>query len=590
MICNNCGKENGDNAKFCYNCGAPVTTKEPVRVEQQSNTFSSCVQPNSIPANNNMPNPMATPNQSPKKTNVGLIIGIVILVVILFVGAIGGIGWFVFNYVLNKKEVIEEDDDFVVEESEEETEEETEEPVIEIVVDKQEIFTNYIQEELQKEFGVIDRTGKYEAVYLEKQNDDYIYPEQFLEPMSGIVTTKIADFDVDGEEELLVVMLKNNEIYYRMYEAEGDIVSMQDEFCSYDGRLGFYDSVDWNLYMAGCNGQFYFIENSENASFVVADGVSYTLAIVNYNGYSFEEVASQKFMGSEFSDLEDAVTQFAEQVSEIGFTSSAASMNYELKFDSKAENAETILKVTGCNEVVRDPNRQSYYETGDVADLGAVVYRFMEGSEADNDTTDSLNSMIISGYDVQLDNYSEATRSGSEINAYIEYPVFSGTDSAVINWMNDHMKIWAEEYQNSLKMEDMIKDKEEMQDETPWDYGNTNIDTIYYDDEYASVALSWHWYVGGVSNGGWKTANFDLKNMKYLTLSDVLGKDYDEISEDILAALAKEYDLENDSVKEALTDKTEYTFSFDEDTVTVYFESYELNQGGWYMAVTLPRN
>ena len=46
----------------------------------------------------------------------------------------------------------------------------------------------------------------------------------------------------------------------------------------------------------------------------------------------------------------------------------------------------------------------------------------------------------------------------------------------------------------------------------------------------------------------------------------------------------------NDNVKAALADKTEYKFSFDEDTVTVYFDSYELDQGGWYMEVTLPRN
>lgn len=585
MICKKCGKENGDNAKFCCNCGAPMTTGEPAGMEQQSNTFSSCVQPDTMPAYNTMPNQMGVPNRTPKKSNIGLIIGIVVLAAILFMGAIGAMGWFVFHNIINKtEEVIVEDDDFEEEESEIETEEESEEPVVEIVADKQELFNNYIQEELQYEYSVIDLSKTYEANYV--INQEYSFPEQYFESMSGILTTKIADFDVDGEEELLAVMLIDNEIYYRMYEEEDNTVTMQDEFCSHDGKLGFYDSVDWNLYMAYGNGLLCFVENSENASFISADGASYSLGIINYNGYIFEDVASNNFIGSDFSDMEDLTSAFAADVAEAGFHNSAEKMDYTLKFDSEAENAETILKVTGS---YKDTGK-SYYETGDVADLGTVSYCFMEGDEADNATIAGLSSNIISDYDVQLDDYSETTPSGGVINAYIEYPVFSGSDTAVIDWLNDYMKEFAREYADGLDMEEMVKEMEMMQDEAPWDYGNTNIDTVYYDDDYASVALLWHWYVGGVSNGGWKTANFDLKNKKILTLSDVLGKDYDEISEDILAALDREYDMGNDNVKAALADKTEYKFSFDEDTVTVYFDSYELDQGGWYMEVTLPRN
>ena len=65
MICKKCGKENGDNAKFCCNCGAPMTTGEPAGMEQQSNTFSSCVQPDTMPAYNTMPNQLGVPNRTP---------------------------------------------------------------------------------------------------------------------------------------------------------------------------------------------------------------------------------------------------------------------------------------------------------------------------------------------------------------------------------------------------------------------------------------------------------------------------------------------------------------------------------------------
>ena len=165
------------------------------------------------------------PLKWPKKSNIGLIIGIVVLAAILFMGAIGAMGWFVFHNIINKtEEVIVEDDDFEEEESEIETEEESEEPVVEIVADKQELFNNYIQEELQYEYSVIDLSKTYEANYV--INQEYSFPEQYFESMSGILTTKIADFDVDGEEELLAVMLIDNEIYYRMYEEEDNTVTM----------------------------------------------------------------------------------------------------------------------------------------------------------------------------------------------------------------------------------------------------------------------------------------------------------------------------------------------------------------------------
>ncbi len=137
MICSKCGKEIENGAKFCTNCGAPMSADDPVKMQGNANAFNGNVQ-GAQPAQNPgfTPNPNIAPNQPngqnmympqgnvnyqygqgqmqqpqqmmakpKKKVNVGLIVALVAAVVIFI---LGGTGFFMTRLSADEKTQVEQ--------------------------------------------------------------------------------------------------------------------------------------------------------------------------------------------------------------------------------------------------------------------------------------------------------------------------------------------------------------------------------------------------------------------------------------------------------------------------------------------------
>ena len=80
MICFKCGKDIENGAKFCTNCGAPMSAYDPVKMQGNVNYQYGQGQ---------MQQPQQMMAKPKKKVNVGLIVALVATVVIFILGGTG---------------------------------------------------------------------------------------------------------------------------------------------------------------------------------------------------------------------------------------------------------------------------------------------------------------------------------------------------------------------------------------------------------------------------------------------------------------------------------------------------------------------
>ena len=140
-----------------------------------------------------------------------------------------------------------------------------------------------------------------------------------------------------------------------------------------------------------------------------------------------------------------------------------------------------------------------------------------------------------------------------------------------------------------LKNEELNLLLESPYGETEWDYEPHSVESVYYNEAGdVSVEYGWHWYMGGVSNCGWQSVNCNVYTRKIYCLADVLGVDWEMARKQVRQALIDQAGFEEEYID---IEKIPYNpvFYFDEDTVTVCFESYSLDQGPGGVQVTLPR-
>lgn len=448
MICGNCGKENGDNAKFCSGCGTPLR---------------------SAPINPSVPANQATmQNNVKKKSNTGLIIGIVLVFVFLMLCAVAGLGWFAYQHFFNAvktEKTVDDDDDENEDVMEEDDSQEADVEEVE-ELDTVSILEEYFGNTIENEDGVIDNLNEYKGIYRNLGQDAYSGIEQYLEPIEGVFSHVIYDFDQDEQEELLVVEVQNNQIIYYMYEVEDDEVTLYDIRSSYGGSIGTVDKMNWNLYLADKGEMTYLVENGVGYSYIVADGASYFLSILHYDGTSFIEDLSRDMCGSEFSDTEATVQEVSDDVAELGFTSTAFELDYTYTFQADEEGASLIANMVGFNSQFDNPyyDTSIYYETQDPTLLGTVDYYFYDGEQSFQE------SNAVNYYEFEKDDYSKTTDNGRTINAYFEYPIFSGENSDAEKWINSQMKLWADDYKNNIFSDEELKNLQENYYDEDWDY------------------------------------------------------------------------------------------------------------------------
>lgn len=524
-----------------------------------------------------------------KKLVYVLVAEVCVILLILAAAA----GYYVFGGASSKQEETETAEE--TEEADWEEETETEEAEEQREVRKtSELLQSFYEDMLSESDYPIDYDRTYTAPYIEMAAGNYKYPVAgYVKELDGPLTYEIRDFDDDGEDELLVIAVVDNDkeeepdhiLELQMYEVAEDVVQLQARIKTCLGAVGGFDIQNADYYIKEDGSNTYIAENVAETVCVAADGTNYCLRVLHYDGSDFVEDTEQDFGGSDFSDLEDLVAETASDLESIGFTNSAAKLTYELQLQSE-DKMEGFFIVRGANEGIYLPDSGvfSYYETQDISLVGKLTYRFY------NDQETYYEKNHITDFKKQKDDFS-ASRDGATVNAFFERIIFEGNDETGINWLNQQIVDLENSYKDNLDPveEELDNLLESPYGETEWDYEPHSVESVYYNEAGdVSVGYGWYWYMGGVSNSGWQSVNCNLYTRKVYSFADVLGVDWETARRQVRQALIDQAGFEEEYLD---IEKIPYNpvFYFDEDSVTVCFESYSLDQGPGGVQVTLSR-
>lgn len=195
----------------------------------------------------------------------------------------------------------------------------------------------------------------------------------------GILTSRIRDFDGDGAEELLVLVLKYEEtnaghlilpadyachkVYMRMYELNEGEVILQDEVPAIYPVLGAGDYEEAGIFIQESEGTIYIGGSSDN---LIAGGATTTSMIdsfvMTYDGGAFTKLAGydEPALGTTFDD-ESTPDKMAELLEDIGLEDAVGDMRkYSIAvLDFQADFDDLLMYVSGENDGSGD--KEQYY-------------------------------------------------------------------------------------------------------------------------------------------------------------------------------------------------------------------------------------
>lgn len=430
MYCTKCGKQNKENARFCAFCGAPL--------KQEGNTGSR-----------NSARQDAAQREEEKKKNGRWkkLLLITFPILIIFVAAVVTIMAFILPRQREKKYRAElADGNRYLEELDYEkaeasylaaiaVEPKEEEPYLRLaeiynvqgepekaveilrqgvdvtagneVQEKYDLYT-YVDRVLIPELGQCEE-GEYTSKYISES----VYVEP-IHSQKGVLTSRIKDFDNDGQEELMVLVMTNDEkvesyidsdqnvVYLQMYEASNGKIILQDEYMALYPVMGSADSENSGVFLQEYNGKVYICGTTYSFAYIAGDGSSFHCFVVLYNGAEFEKQAGTEHVisASQFTFEEQKAYELADYLDTIGLANEAKQIreSWMRRFDFSDPSEEMLLHITGDNDGSADFDK--YHDSQNSEYLGTVIFHLqitwddapgeseksdsMEGESADN--------------------------------------------------------------------------------------------------------------------------------------------------------------------------------------------------------------
>lgn len=588
MFCRECGTKNNDGANFCVGCGRPLRRAAQPVVGQPEAAGSEAAQ-----------STVGQPGGKKKNRKwvalaaIGAAVVIAGTVIVLFATGVfsGGEDEEDGRAGRADRHSEEAEERGSEKESESTGESEPEEPPAPEDLTVQE----YLDRDLIPAAGLLDVGQVYEAGYTEEQYGDYYAPRNtYVQGISGIAGYDVRDYDKDGEDELLVLMLKEgteqiglpyHTLWVQVYEKDTAGLRLAAEAEATYGALGGVDVEHLTFYVKETDSAVYVAEEYTGTNCVCADGTMEGLHVLHYTGSGFVTDLEEGYAGSDFSGMEERIAAVAAELKALGFPRSAAGLTTELELD-EADGLELIFLADGRNPALyeQESTMGQYYETRDVSCLGKVAYRFYRSAE------DYRKSYQITGYATQRDDFS-VSADGRTIHAYFDRIIFQGTEASRVDWLNRQVEALEASYRADLsELDDLLRGLQASDWDEEWYYQPMTIESVYHDaDGTVSICYGWYWYLGGVVNTGWNCLNYDLESQTELPLWEALGVDHDTALRMVRQALLTEF---GDVLGQDLERMNLYGLDFyvTKDQVVIVVNPYFFdNQGGIGLSVELPR-
>lgn len=224
-------------------------------------------------------------------------------------------------------------------------------------------LATYVQDVLIPQIGQVSE-GNYKASYVHITNPYNAFEIDSIHDLAGILTSRIMDFDNDGQDELLVLTLDNlvpdfdytrNQITINIYEESDSNVSLSDSLTLEQFVLGIGDLENTGIFIQEHDDQIYICGTLYNLFYNYSDGYSHETFILQYKE---NKLAKQlyKYESASIPTAQDNET--ADAFKNIGLTSDAAIVketNYEY-FNFTDQVSDVLLKITGKTNL--DSNRQ----------------------------------------------------------------------------------------------------------------------------------------------------------------------------------------------------------------------------------------
>ena len=185
----------------------------------------------------------------------------------------------------------------------------------------------------------------------------------------------------------------------------------------------------------------------------------------------------------------------------------------------------------------------------------------------------------ITGYDVEWDDFGLEEDQGPAITAEFEKLIFTGTNADRTNWLNNQIQKLEDAYQKQVEDANLSEKQQELAEagfSGTLTYSPKTAEFVHYEGSIVSIAYQSVWYEDGIRHQSWDTLNVDTSTRKSVPLQDVLGMSLEETQEAVIQALQSQYGVSRNRVKDIVQGKTEFSYYYDETTIQVYFDSYEL--------------
>ena len=255
----------------------------------------------------------------------------------------------------------------------------------------------YVDEDLIPTIGQVNE-GDYECAYL--QVSEYGFSVDSVHSESGVLNWDIADYDNDGEEELLVLVMDNksattmdggidadvdrNEINLQMYELENGKVVEKDEYQGLVPVLGYGDSENDGIFLQKKNDIIYICGSCSNLVYTYADGTIVKSFMLTYEDGKFKEQAGQvtETAGSSWEDDDETAATMADLAESMGLTKDADTIRttYVPVFEFQDQPDKMLLRITGENSGY---NVSVFYQQPNVDNIGKVKLKLQLKFDAD---------------------------------------------------------------------------------------------------------------------------------------------------------------------------------------------------------------